>query len=700
MMRPVFRVCLFLLLCLLQAELPVCAQVRQAGKVTLQNSGRKPLSGVQVKAMGAVPASSDVQGNFSLHFNKARPGQMLLLDEVYKEGYELVNEQALKRWTVSSSRTLPIVMCPKGTLASAQEKYYEIGKSHNMARYAEACHKLEEQLKQNRLSVEQYNARLNEISEAYQKTMAQLEDYAYAMACYNRDDLDRMSVRALALVEQGKVDEALSLYEKAQLVRMYQGLEVKEIQAEQELESMLPSLRLNADICLFAGGEENIGKARDIYEAIAWSDTTNASYAYEYAEFLTGQLLLFEEAKPWLLRALRHTTDQLQRAELYSGLGMITTYTGELKQSLSYLAKAEDIYNELVTQEDYKNDAYFNMACATCALNEGRFWHASKQSINAFEVLEEGLKYAIKALQLQPEKFAYQFAFYANDLLGATNAFAVQYQQKTADILQSVVDFGSMALEALSWTDEKERIKIAQLKAGIYNGLSVVYANCGQTEPGMAYADSCRRVVEENEALNPVLFRPLLTQNLTAVGQNLYLAEEYEAAIPYFLESYQISKDLPYLTRTTLSALHALMLCVPGLTSDKQVMEYSRLAVDYMRAHPQVLAPKRAFDMYWIYIYFNAALGKDLPFCEEVMQEMLAFIQKEDTEKVWFDDVSYVEQLATMLYAMYRHHGTVVTDRKTKRAVLDKAIEIVGRYPDLPEMEINQQVIEALWTED
>lgn len=699
MMRPVFRVCLFLLLCLLQAELPVCAQVRQAGKVTLQNSGRKPLSGVQVKAMGAVPASSDVQGNFSLHFNKARPGQMLLLDEVYKEGYELVNEQALKRWTVSSSRTLPIVMCPKGTLASAQEKYYEIGKSHNMARYAEACSKLEEQLKQNRLSVEQYNARLNEISEAYQKTMAQLEDYAYAMACYNRDDLDRMSVRALALVEQGKVDEALSLYEKAQLVRMYQGLEVKEIQAKQELESMLPSLRLNADICLFAGGEENIGKARDIYEAIAWSDTTNVSYAYEYAEFLTGQLLLFEEAKPWLLRALRHTTDPLQRAELYSGLGMITTYTGEMKQSLSYLAQAEDIYNELEAQEDYKDDAYFNMAYATCALNEGHFWLASRKSINAFEVLEGGLKSAAKAVQLQPEKYVYQFAFYTTDLLGAANSFAVQYQQKTDDILQNAVTFGSLALEMLDWADEKERIKIAQLRAGIYHRLSVIYANFGQTGPGMAYADSCRMVVEENEALNPVLFRPLLAQNLSAFGHNLLRAEEYGAAIPYFFESYQISKDLPYLAGTTSSALYGLVSCAPGMT-EKQVVEYSRLAVDYMRAHPRVLAPRKALDVYWTYICLNAALGKDLPFCEEVMQEMLAFIQKEDTEKVWFDDVSYVEQLATMLYAMYRHHGTVVTDRKTKRAVLDKAIEIVGRYPDLPEMEINQQVIEALWTED
>ena len=63
----------------------------------MQNSGRQPLAGVQVRAMGAIPATSDAAGRFDLHFSKSRPGQLLLLDEVYKDGYELVNEKALVR---------------------------------------------------------------------------------------------------------------------------------------------------------------------------------------------------------------------------------------------------------------------------------------------------------------------------------------------------------------------------------------------------------------------------------------------------------------------------------------------------------------------------------------------------------------------------------------------------------------------------
>ena len=182
--------------------IPLQAQVRQQGEVVLQNSGRQPLAGVQVRAMGATPATSDAAGRFDLHFSKSRPGQLLLLDDVYKDGYELVNEEALKQWTVSRSSILPIVMCRKGALAAAQEKYYEIGRSHNMARYAEACRQLDEQLAQNLLTEQQYNARLDKLSADYIKAMEHLEAYAYALACYNRDDLNQMAGNALALVEK------------------------------------------------------------------------------------------------------------------------------------------------------------------------------------------------------------------------------------------------------------------------------------------------------------------------------------------------------------------------------------------------------------------------------------------------------------------------------------------------------------------
>ena len=286
---------------------PLHAQVKQHGQVTLQNSGRKPLAGVQIRAKGAVPASSDVQGNFNLHFNKARPGQLLLLDEVYKDGYELVNEQALKQWFVSGNRPLPIVMCPKGTLAAAQAKYYDIGKQYNMERYNNVCKQLEEQLKQNKISTEKYNAELDKLSANYLQTMQQIEDYAYAMACYNRDDLNQMGAEALTLVEAGKVDEALKLYADAQLDRLYIGLDKKLEQEAQQMEAMLPSLRLNADLCLFAGGEENLQKAQDIYEAIALSDTTNATYAFEYANFLSDHRFMLKEVQSWILLALRQT---------------------------------------------------------------------------------------------------------------------------------------------------------------------------------------------------------------------------------------------------------------------------------------------------------------------------------------------------------------------------------------------------------
>ena len=687
---------MFIFLCILPMCLSLRAQIKQAGQVTLQNSGRQPLSGVQVRAMGAVPASSDGQGKFNLHFNKARPGQMLFLDEVYKEGYELVNEQTLKQWIISTSRNLPIVMCPKGTLAAAQEKYYEIGKSHNMARYTEACKKLDEQLKQNALSVEQYNRQLDALSKAYQQTMNQLESYAYAMACYNRDELDQMSARALALVEQGDVDGALALYKDAQLIRLYQGLNYGAEQERKDMENMLPSLRLNADICLFAGGEENYQKAENIYRSIALSDTTNAGYAFEYATFLTEQRFKLKEAKPWLQRTLRHSTDSLQMAELYAGLGMITTYTGEMKQSFAYLTRAKVIYTELLKQEIYQKDAYFNMSYASYAINESRYWLASKESANAAEIIAKGVDYANVALQLHPQEYSYEYAFYANEFATVMHELMIQYAQKNDENLQEIIEMGHLALDVLDWVDEKKRIKAAQLKSGIYNLLSTACSNCGKTEQSVAYADSCCLVLNENMTLNSALFQPLLMRNLTVQGGNLIMMQRYEDAAGRLYESYQLAKELPYEKKATLEALQLLAIVAPVLPKE-QGLQYSQLAMEAAQAYPRLLAPKKTLDIYWSYLFIHSVLGKDLPVCEDRMLEMLSFIQKEDRKKEWFSEQSYADNLLTMLFALYRHHGKIVTNQEKKREVLQKAIEVIGMYPDLEDVEINQQVIATLW---
>ena len=673
------------------------AQVRQQGEVVLQNSGRQPLAGVQVRAMGAVPATSDAAGRFDLHFSKSRPGQLLLLDEVYKDGYELVNEKALEQWTVSQSSKLPIVMCRKGALAAAQEKYYEIGRSHSMERYADACRQLDEQLAQNLLTEQQYNARLDKLSADYVKAMERLEAYAYALACYNRDDLDQMSIDALTLVEQGRLDEALEKYRDAQLGKLLQGLDFRHERERREMEAMIPSLRLNADLCCFAGGEENLQRAGEIYRSIALSDTTNASYAIDYASFLTEIAINLNEAQQWLSTALRHSTDSLQRAELYTGLGLLCTYIPDADAALRHLQKAVTIYEALIRQKKYSEDAYFNMSYTTYAIAESRYWLLMGKIANAANIMTKGVDYANKGFGLQPDKYAYPYLVFVSESIGAFHEFFIEYKLKTAENLQILKSLANAAAVVAQCTDKKQRIKTAQWLAGCYSTMSVASSNWMQAYESDLYADSCLMIVDKYMELNPVLFIKLKGECLLAKGQNLILSKDYAKAAQVLAEAYDILKDAPYAVKCIMNALNLLSIAAISLP-EEQALPYSHIALEYMRSHPLAVDARKMLDVYWAYLFTRTMSGKELTNCEDMMLEMLDFIKKNDTSRNWLRN-SHIKQLQYMLVGMYHLHGKHFTDREKKRQVLAAAIDIVGLYPQISDMEQNQLVIAALWEE-
>ena len=677
-----------LLICCL---LPLHGQVRQSGQVTLQNSGKQPLSGVQVRAMGAVPASSDVQGNFNLHFNKARPGQLLLLDEVYKEGYELVNEQALKQWTVSPSRPLPIVMCPKGTLAAAQEKYYEIGKQHNMQKYGQACKQLEEQLKLNQISAEQYNAELDRLSAAYLQTMQQLEAYAYAMACYNRDDLNQMAGNALALVEAGQVDEALALYQEAQLTKLYTGLDKRQQQEAKEMEAMLPSLRLNADICLFAGGEENLQKAQDIYEAIALSDTTNAAYAMEYATFLSDHRFMLKEAQPWLQLVIRHSTDSLQLAELYSGMGMTDTYLGKLTEARTYLAQAKTMYARLQKDSAYAHDAYFNMSYASYGINESRYWLVQNKAEEAAKALISHIDYAGHSVTAQPEKYCYYYAYCASELAGTILNLSITMRKKTEENLKGIIELGGVTLDMLNHASRKEQTKALQLKADTYQLLARACANFRQAARSEAYADSCQQIINQGNKLNPILFAMTQAQLLETQGINLMNKQDYQAAIQHFIHAYNAVKQNPYETKGLMQILYYLASLSPMMEAD-DALAYTAIAWEEQQRHPHILSGITAFDIYYKYALIHATQGKDLPTCEDAVLAMAAYAKANDTRREWITDknLSDIVLPCTALYAINKHKS------EKKKAVLNSMMSLLSLYPALKEGKVYQYVLNEM----
>ena len=86
------------------------AQVVQRGEVLEMNSGNRPLAGVEIRATGAAPSDSDQEGQVVLSFVSSLPGDPLLLDGVYKKGFEMVNREKVDNWNLSSDAVLKIVL--------------------------------------------------------------------------------------------------------------------------------------------------------------------------------------------------------------------------------------------------------------------------------------------------------------------------------------------------------------------------------------------------------------------------------------------------------------------------------------------------------------------------------------------------------------------------------------------------------------
>lgn len=197
------------------------AQISQKGLVLLQNSGQKPLPLVTILVSGAIPTTSDNEGNFTLHFATRKDGDAVRTINVSKAGYELVNTKDIELWNISSNHPFLIVMCPKGNLRESRRKYYKIGEDRYKTLYRKKIEELEQAVFQNRLIKSEYEAKLNEANKQLQHAMEQLESYCDKFARLNRDILSELDRCALQHLDNGDVEGAIKVYEDANLLSKF-----------------------------------------------------------------------------------------------------------------------------------------------------------------------------------------------------------------------------------------------------------------------------------------------------------------------------------------------------------------------------------------------------------------------------------------------------------------------------------------------
>ncbi|MBO5872030.1 MAG: tetratricopeptide repeat protein, partial [Bacteroidaceae bacterium] len=195
------------------------AQTSQKGCVNIFNSGNTPLQGVQVMAYGASPTDTDNQGKFLLTFPSMSVGNAISIPQIYKIGYELVNN-ASTEWILSDKREMKFVMAPEGTLDEAKAKYYKIGSENYSAKYSLAVAELNRRYHASEIDADTRKMELDSLNVELSAYMSKLDEYSSKLARINPDDLDAIEKRAFDLLNKGDIDAALMVYDDARLVEM------------------------------------------------------------------------------------------------------------------------------------------------------------------------------------------------------------------------------------------------------------------------------------------------------------------------------------------------------------------------------------------------------------------------------------------------------------------------------------------------
>lgn len=202
-----------------------------SGIVTLVNSGKKPLSGVQIIAANASPAISQSDGKFNLIFIRQTAGSLVHLS-AEKNNYEVVNAKELST-ILSNSKydTLRIFMCPAGETDKKRAAYYDINVKKITQRYEDEIAKLKKENRKDKDVV------LIKMALDYQLAIEKIKELSEKFALVNFDECSSLYRKAVEYFEQGELDKAIEVLDEDILEETLRKAE-QEIILANELDSI------------------------------------------------------------------------------------------------------------------------------------------------------------------------------------------------------------------------------------------------------------------------------------------------------------------------------------------------------------------------------------------------------------------------------------------------------------------------------
>jgi tetratricopeptide (TPR) repeat protein len=311
------------------------AQITVKGIVTEQNSGNKPIQGVQIKALGSTPELTDNAGLFQLIFANKKAGDRIIVSEISKKGYEIVNKDLVNNWLITNNlnERTKIVMCPEGIIAQNTLKYYDISLSGLTKGYNDRNKLLKEQLDKSEIDVKTFSKLADSLAQQFQNQQKQLEELSDKFARENFDDCSEIHQKAFDAFRQGNIEEAILLLEtvnsEAEITKaniqqikaehLINEGEVMRVQSKNIIQQNIDKLKFQADLYVTSF---RFQEAEQCFETIMNADTSNFDHVFAFAVFLNKQKQ-YNKGINILNKALTHAKTDHNKSTVLNNLAFL-----------------------------------------------------------------------------------------------------------------------------------------------------------------------------------------------------------------------------------------------------------------------------------------------------------------------------------------------------------------------------------------
>jgi tetratricopeptide (TPR) repeat protein len=393
----------YLLACLCMSLYTQAQNIAQNGQVRLQNSGKKPVAGVQIRFIDANPTESDATGKFKLIFSGKKAGDWVVREKIYKEKYTVVNDNELDALIALSNTNqfaVDIILTEVAILEANKRNFYNICEKVLLASFEEKKKALQDNLKQAKLTQANFDEKYRSLRMEYEKLHKKLNTLSDELARVNTDDISPTYKEALELLRNGEINESLQKLQKANLLGQMEKVikEEKNVAAtektpsdrqknlQKQKEEIFNSLRFEADIYALRCEEE---KANIHYDKILALDSNNVEFIRKIANFyqenyrLDKSILLYP-------KVIQHPkAEEWQRATAYGAMGEIYANMGNLDKALENQQIYVDKYTQLV--QKYPQIIYYQENLAVSYAKLGEIYGAKEDLDKATEIFEKAL---------------------------------------------------------------------------------------------------------------------------------------------------------------------------------------------------------------------------------------------------------------------------------------------------------------------